>query len=99
MAETQTYVTTERAGFRVAARCIPGEHRTALDAEGKPMLDEHGKPKEEVRPQIGFELQLTEAEAEYELQQGTIILKPADAKKPNEKPKGKADVETPSNGA
>lgn len=75
--ETSIYVTTERAGFVVAGRRIPGEYRDALDVDGKPLLDEHGKPMQGYRPKLGFELRLTAVEAEYELQQRTIIAKPA----------------------
>ncbi len=57
--EKKTYVTTDRAGFVVASRRIP-----ASVADG-------GAP----RPTVGFEIELTDAEAEYELAQETIVLK------------------------
>lgn len=73
MSETHKYVTTDRAGFTVAARRIPGADRAVLDADGRPLFDDDGKPKMVFAPKVGFELQLTAAEAEYELQQGTIM--------------------------
>jgi hypothetical protein len=57
--EPKNYVTTERAGFVVAGRRIP------------PVYEE-GKP---ARPTVGHELQLLDAEASYELAQGTIVLR------------------------
>jgi len=57
--EPKTYVTTERAGFVVAGRRIPPVY-----AAGQP-----------ARPTVGFELNLLDAEAEYELAQRTIALK------------------------
>lgn len=57
--ERKTYVTTERAGPVVAGRRIPPVY-------------EKDKP---ARPTVGYELQLLDAEAEYELAQGTIALK------------------------
>lgn len=59
--EKKIYVTTERAGFVVAGRRIPSVY-----SEGK-----------EPTPAVGFELELTEDEAAYELSQGTIELKKA----------------------
>lgn len=55
MADRKTYVTTDKAGSRVAGRVVP--------------RDEEGKAK------VGFELELTDAEADYELSQGTIVAK------------------------
>jgi hypothetical protein len=57
--EPKTYVTTERAGFVVAGRRVP------------PVYEE-GKP---AQPMVGFELNLLDAEADYELAQRTIALK------------------------
>ncbi|MCC3246139.1 hypothetical protein LG047_12545 [Methylocystis sp. WRRC1] len=65
MSEKKTYVTTERAGFVVAGHRIP------------PVYEE-GKP---ARPTVGHELRLTDAEAEYELAQQTIVLAQPRAKK------------------
>ncbi len=62
--EKRCYVTTDRAGFTVACTPIPATY-----VEGK-----------EPRPMIGFELMLTDAEAEFELAQGTIMLKPETVK-------------------
>lgn len=59
-AEPKTYVTTERAGFVVAGRRVPPVY-------------EAGKP---AQPTVGFELTLLDLEAEYELAQQTIALKP-----------------------
>ena len=58
MAEKKTYLTTEKAGTRVAGRIVP------RDSEG--------------RITVGFPLELTDAEADYELSHGTIVPK-ADA--------------------
>jgi hypothetical protein len=70
--ERKTYVTTERAGFVVAGRRVPAVY-------------EKGKP---ARPTVGYELELLPAEAEYELAQETIVLKPEprESKKAAEKP-------------
>jgi hypothetical protein len=57
--EPKTYVTTERAGFVVAGRRVPPVY-------------EQGAP---ARPTVGYALKLLDAEAEYELAQGTIALK------------------------
>jgi hypothetical protein len=73
--DRKTYVTTEGAGFTVAGRRIPPVY-------------EKDKP---ARPTVGYALQLLDVEAEYELAQGTIILKPAETKKKSE--------QAPSNGA
>lgn len=62
--EKRCYVTTERAGFTVACTPVPAAY-----VEGK-----------EPTPMIGFELMLTDIEAEFELAQGTIALKPETAK-------------------
>lgn len=61
--DRKTYLTTERAGFVVAGRRIP------------PVYEE-GKP---ARPKVDHELQLLDAEASYELAQGTIVLQPSAA--------------------
>jgi len=53
------YVTTDRAGFVVAGRRVPVV--TAKDGA--------------LRAKSGFEIELSEAEASYELAQGTIVLK------------------------
>jgi hypothetical protein len=58
--DRKIYVTTNSAGFVVAGRRIPPVY-------------EKGKP---ARPTVGYELELLPAEAEYELAQGTIVLKP-----------------------
>lgn len=63
--EKKIYVTTALAGFTVAGRRIPPVYET-----GKETL-----------PEVGYELQLTDAEAEYELAQGTIELKQTPRKK------------------
>lgn len=62
--DRKTYVTTGRAGFVVAGRRVPA------------VYDEQTG---EARPTIGHELQLLDKEAEYELAQGTIELRPASA--------------------
>jgi hypothetical protein len=81
--DRKTYLTTERAGFVVAGRRIP------------PVYEE-GKP---ARPKVGHELQLLDAEASYELAQGTIVLQPSAAggrqseaskPKPSDKPAEKS---------
>ncbi len=54
--ETKTYITTDKAGPRVAGKHVP------CDVDGN--------------AQAGFEIELTERQAEYELAQGTIVLKP-----------------------
>ena len=64
--EQKAYVTTERAGYVVAGQRIP------------PVYPGGDKPP---HPEVGFPLQLTETEAEYELRQGTIELKKPAAKK------------------
>jgi hypothetical protein len=66
--DLKTYVTTERAGFVVAGRRVPAVY-------------EKGKP---AKPSVGYELELLPAEAEYELAQRTIVLKP-EPKKTTEK--------------
>jgi len=65
MSERKTYVTTASAGFVVAGHRIPAVY-------------EDGKP---ARPTVGFDLRLTDAEAEYELAQGTIVPAEPRAKK------------------
>lgn len=70
MADRKTYITTDKAGSRVAGRVVP--------------RDELGKGK------AGVELELTDAEAEYELSQGTIVLKPEAKGKAFGKPAGDA---------
>ncbi|MBY6243742.1 hypothetical protein [Methylosinus sp. Sm6] len=95
MSEKHTYITTDRAGFTVAGRRIPGEYRPDLKEDGKPRLDEDGKPLNGFFPKTGFELELTEVEAEYELQQRTIVLKPAESKKT----KGRAESDAPPSNA
>jgi hypothetical protein len=69
--DRKTYLTTERAGFVVAGRRVPAVY-------------EKGKA---ARPTVGYELELFPAEAEYELSQGTIVLKsaPRESKKATEK--------------
>lgn len=57
--DKKLYVTTNAAGFVVAGRRIP-----AVYVEGK-----------EPTPQVGYELELTDDEAAYELAQGSIALK------------------------
>lgn len=57
--EKKIYLTTNAAGFVVAGRRIP-----AVYVDGK-----------EPTPQVGFELELTDDEAAYELAQGSIALK------------------------
>lgn len=71
--KTQTYLTTERAGFTVAGRRVPGEWRDQTGKDGNPVRDEKGAVQA-FRPQIGFKLDLLDMEAEYELAQGTIVL-------------------------
>ena len=61
----KTYLTTKTAGWRVAGRVIPAAP------------PEKDRPP---RPLAGHPLMLTDAEAEYELRQGTIEPKPADPK-------------------
>ncbi|MFT4099037.1 MAG: hypothetical protein QM651_18095 [Rhodoblastus sp.] len=58
MAEKKTYLTTGKAGPRVAGRHVP------YDDDGKTL--------------VGFPLELTDREAEYELAQGTIEPKAAE---------------------
>lgn len=74
--DRKTYLTTERAGFVVAGRRIPAVY-------------EQGAP---ARPTVGYELELFPAEAEYELAQRTIVLKPEprESKKTTEKTTAKA---------
>ena len=57
--DKKIYVTTNAAGFVVAGRRIP-----AVYVDGK-----------EPTPQVGFELELTDDEAAYELAQGAIAPK------------------------
>jgi hypothetical protein len=77
--ERKTYATTERAGFTVAGRRIPPVY-------------EKDKP---ARPTVGYELRLLDVEAEYELAQGTIVLKAQESKKAAEKTAAKP-IETAS---
>jgi hypothetical protein len=73
MSDKAIYITTDKAGRRVAGRIM------RLDADGK--------------PKVGQEMELTAAEAEYELSQGVIEPKPvADA------PKAKAKAAAGENG-
>lgn len=51
-----------------AAGYVVAGRRIAVDYDADP-----------VRPRVGFELELTEAEAEYELRQGTITEKKSPA--------------------
>lgn len=62
--DKKIYVTTNAAGFVVAGRRIP-----AVYVDGK-----------EPTPQVGFELELTDDEAAYELAQGAIAPKQAAVK-------------------
>ena len=64
MMDKKLYVTTNAAGFVVAGRRIP-----AVYVEGK-----------EPAPQVGYELELSDDEAAYELAQGAITLKKASSK-------------------
>lgn len=57
--DKKLYVTTNAAGFVVAGRRIP-----AVYVDGK-----------EPTPQVGYELELTDDEAAYELSQGSIAPK------------------------
>lgn len=56
MGDKKTYLTTDKAGPRVAGRHVP------FEGEGK--------------IKVGYEIELTDAEADYELSQGTIVAKP-----------------------
>jgi hypothetical protein len=67
MNDKKTYVTTKAAGFVVAGRRIPSTYE----------LDEEQTPR--AKPNVGFRMELTDAEAEYELAQGTIALAPIEA--------------------
>ena len=57
--EKKVYVTTAAAGFVVAGRRIPAVY---VDGDNP-------------APQVGFELELSDDEAAYELSQGAIALK------------------------
>ena len=63
MNETKTYITTELAGYYVAGRKLPLQG----DGDGN------------ARSRVGFPLQLTDAEANFPLLNGEIILAPGDA--------------------
>ena len=58
MDEKKTYLTTDRAGYFVAGQRIP----SGRDEDGNRI------------PKVGHPLRLTEAEAKYELLEGTIEL-------------------------
>ncbi|HRY03652.1 MAG TPA: hypothetical protein P5256_11015 [Beijerinckiaceae bacterium] len=79
MADTKIYVTTDKAGPRVAGRHVP--------------YDNGGNTK------VGFELTLTDREAEYELSHGTIALKPDGRTKASSKPAGDGQTGNGSTGA
>ncbi|MBY6244106.1 hypothetical protein [Methylosinus sp. Sm6] len=99
MSETRTYITTDRAGFTVAARRIPGELRPDLDADGRPQFGDDGKPQMTYRPKQGHELTLSDAEAEYELAQRTIVPKPEAPPIEAKKSRGRAESDAPPSNA